>query len=75
MSAVSLVDPLFLGESARQLVVLASSLVLLLMLVAIAGIAYKSLWGDGIRWPGEGDETAQDDGVSRGSEDEEWKYY
>lgn len=59
-------------ELVRQAAVLAGSIILFLMLVAIAGVAYKHFQGDGIEWP---DQEESDDDVSRGDEDDEWKYY
>lgn len=60
-----------------ELVALVGTLVLLLILVALGGIAYKSLYGGGIDWPGDvdADDPASDDGVRRGGDDDEWKYY
>jgi hypothetical protein len=59
--------------SVRQVAVLAGSIILLLMLVAMIGVAYKHFQGDGIEWP---DENEPDDNVSRGdNDDDEWKYY
>jgi hypothetical protein len=60
-----------LTESFSQVVVGAGAVVLLLMLVALGSFAYKSLNG-GIEWPDEQDDD--EDGVSRGGDDEEWKY-
>ena len=60
-------------ESIGQVAVLAGTLVLVLMLVALGAFAYKSLRGDGIRWPDE-DAGAEDD-VHRGDADDEWDYY
>lgn len=64
-------------ESAGQLVGVAAMVILLLMLVALGGFAYKSVRGDGIRWPDEIDEeNAETEGIARqGDEDDEWKYY
>lgn len=61
-----------LTEAFSQVVVGAGAVVLLLMLVAIGGFAYKSLNG-GIEWPDEQSEEEQE-GISRASDDEEWKY-
>jgi hypothetical protein len=63
-------------ESAAQLVVVAGAVVLLLMLVALGSFGYRSLRGDGIRWPDEDDDD--ESGVRRegpDDEDDEWKYY
>lgn len=62
-------------ESVAQVAVLAGTLVLLLGLVALGGFLYKSVKGDGIRWPGDVDEEVADDEVRRGSENDDWKYY
>lgn len=51
---------------------LVATLVLVLLLVAFAGAAYRHLRG-GIRWPddeGDGGDSARD-----AADDEEWKYY
>jgi hypothetical protein len=66
-----------LPEAVSQLVVPAGTLLLLLMFVALGSFAYKQLRGDGIRWPDEEPEDPEtaDDSVTRGSDDDEWKYY
>lgn len=56
-----------------NLIGFAGTLILVLILVALAGFAYKSLTGDGIKWPD--DIEDDDDGVSRGDADDEWDYY
>lgn len=58
-------------ESAAQLASIAGAIVLLGLLAALSAFAYKSLVGDGIRWPG--DEEEDESGVTRGGDDE-WKY-
>jgi hypothetical protein len=55
-------------------VALAASLILVLMIVALGAFAYKSLRGDGIEWPDDQDPDGED-GVSSGSDDDEWDYY
>lgn len=60
-------------EFLPQLLGLVGTLVLVLMLVAIAGIAYKHLTG-GIEWPADRDEE-DDDMVRQGGPDDEWEYY
>jgi hypothetical protein len=56
-----------------QAAVLAGTLLLLLMCVALGGYAYKQLRGDGVEWP---DETPEDDDeVRSGDADDEWDYY
>lgn len=59
--------------SVIQLVLAAGSLILLLMVVALGGYAYKQLRGDGVEWPDE--DPDHDDGVRSGDEDDEWDYY
>lgn len=59
-------------DSVFDIVALAGSLVLVLMLVALAGVAYKGLVGDGIEWP---DEDEGEDELRQGDSDEDWKYY
>lgn len=54
-------------------IVIVASLMFVLMIVALAGFAYKSLSGDGITWP-EDMEDDDDEGVTRGDPDDEWKY-
>jgi hypothetical protein len=59
--------------AASELVVVAGTAVLLLMLVALGAFGYKSLRGDGIRWP---DEEDDESGVRRShDEGDEWKYH
>jgi len=61
-------------ESVAQLAVLAGTLLLAAMVVALVGYAYKNLKGDGIEWPEDREEETEA-GVSRGSDDDEWDYY
>lgn len=61
-------------ESVAQVAVLAGALVLVLALVALGSFAYKSIRGDGIEWPDEQD-PEDDEDVTRGDDDDEWKYY
>jgi hypothetical protein len=61
-----------LPEIIPDLIGLAGTLVLVLILVALAGFVYKSLSG-GIEWPE--DEPADEDALRRGDEDDEWDYY
>lgn len=61
-----------LPEFVPDLIAVAGTLVLVLMLAAIAGIAYKSMTG-GIEWPE--DKEQDDDAVHRGGDDDDWKYY
>ncbi|WP_336023706.1 hypothetical protein [Halobellus salinisoli] len=63
-------------ESLADLVSLAGTLVLLLLLVAFVGFLYRSVRGEGIQWPD--DIESDDDEVSRrppDEDDDEWKYY
>lgn len=60
-------------ESVAQVAVIAGMLLLLAMIVALGGYAYKSLRGDGIEWPEDVEE--EDDDLSEGSADDEWDYY
>lgn len=62
-----------LTESVAQVAVLAGTLVLLLGLVALGAFAYRSLLGDGVRWPD--DEEDEEEGATRGGPDDEWDYY
>jgi hypothetical protein len=64
-----------LVESFAQVVPLAASLVLVLMLVALGSFAYKSLRGDGIRWPSDIEDDPDEEGARRGGPDDEWEYY
>jgi hypothetical protein len=64
-----------LAEAAGQAAVLAGTLVLMLMLVALVGFAYKSLRGDEIRWPDETEPDLEDEGAQPGGPDDEWDYY
>ena len=59
-------------EAVPDLVGLAGTLVLLLILVAIGSFVYKSLTG-GIEWPT--DEPEDESGLRQGGEDDEWDYY
>jgi len=59
-------------ESAAQAAVIASTLVLVLMLVALGGFAYKQLRGGGVEWP---EEDPGNDDTGRSGDDEEWDYY
>lgn len=60
-------------ETAAQLVTVVATVVLLMMLVALGSFAYKSLRGDGIRWPDEAE--SDEETVSKGDGDDDWKYY
>ncbi|MFY4813536.1 hypothetical protein [Haloarcula argentinensis] len=64
-------------ESVGQVAAVAGTVVLLLILVGLGAFAYKSLVGDGIRWPDERGEadSEEDDGVVQGSREDDWKYY
>ena len=71
MSGVILVAGL--PEWLPDVIGFAGTLVLLLMIVALAGFAYKALVGGGIEWPEDIEED--DDGVRQGDPDDEWDYY
>lgn len=62
-------------EGVGGLVALAGSFILVMMLVALGTYAYKHLRGDGIEWPEESPEEADDGDLQRGSSDDEWDYY
>lgn len=75
MSHVPLQIVAGLPESLAQVVVIAGTLVLMLVLVALGSFAYRSLREGGIRWPDEMDEDPGEDGARRGGPDDEWDYY
>ncbi|MDG5774879.1 hypothetical protein VB773_15465 [Haloarculaceae archaeon H-GB2-1] len=64
-------------ESVAGVVVSAGAVVLMLMLVALVTYVYKQTRGGGVTWPSERDDVdaSNEDGVTRGSNDDEWKYY
>ncbi|MDT3435894.1 hypothetical protein [Haloarcula sp. 1CSR25-25] len=64
-------------ESVGQLAAVAGTVVLLLILVGLGAFAYKSVVGEGVRWPDEREETdsENEDGVVQGSREDDWKYY
>lgn len=59
-------------EVIPDLVGIAGTVVLLLMVVALVAFAYRSLTG-GVEWPDEREED--DDALRRGDQDDEWDYY
>lgn len=61
-----------LPQSLVNLLGIAGAIVLLLVVVALGGIAYKALVAGGIEWP---EDVEDEEGVSRGGSDDEWKYY
>lgn len=61
-------------ESVGQVAVVAASLLLVMMFVALGTYAYKHLRGDGIEWPEDRD-ADDDNGLSHGNDDDEWDYY
>lgn len=61
-----------LPEFLPGLLLIAGTLVLVLMLVAIGGTVYRHLTG-GIEWPE--DKQEDEDGLTQGSQDDEWDYY
>ena len=62
-----------LAELVPDLIGLAGTLVLALMVLALAGVAYRALTG-GIEWPEE-EADEEEDRLQRGSRDDEWDYY
>lgn len=66
-----------LAGSVAGIAAAAGAIVLVLMVVAMGAFAYKSLQGDGIRWPDDIEEgDPEDDGVREShGDDDEWKYY
>lgn len=56
-----------------NLIGFAGTFILLLIIVAIAGFAYKTFVGGGVEWPE--DVEDEDDGVRQGDPDDEWDYY
>lgn len=66
--------PLIAGlpEFVPDLIGIAGTVVLLLIVVALAAFAYRSLTG-GIEWPEE--EPEEENGLRRGGEDDEWDFY
>lgn len=60
-------------ELVPDLIAFAATLILLLMLAALAGVAYRSLTG-GIDWPDEEDDEEEEEGVQRAGPDDEWKF-
>ena len=59
-------------KTAGRLAATAGSLLLVLMLVALGGYAYKQLRGDGVEWPDEKSEG--EDGTTSDGTDDEWDY-
>lgn len=61
-----------LPEVFTDLLGIAATVVLLLMVVALGAFAYKSLTG-GVEWPEDREED--DETLRRGDQDDEWDYY
>lgn len=61
-----------LPEVVTNLLGIAGTVVLVLIVVALGAFAYKSLTG-GVEWPEDREEN--DDAVRRGDPDDEWEYY
>jgi len=59
-------------ETVTDVIAVVGTLMLVLILVAFVGFAYKSLRGDGIEWP---EDVEEEGGVQSGDEDDEWDYY
>lgn len=64
-----------LFDSLANLVAAGATLILVLMLIALGGFAYRSLVGDGVTWPDDVDEETDGEGVTRSHGDDEWKYH
>lgn len=65
-----------LVESLGEVMVIAGTIVLLLMLIAFGAFVYQSVTGDGMTDPREATtDRSSEDGVRRGQSDEEWEYY
>lgn len=61
-----------LPEFLPGLAAIGGTIVLILMVVALGGFAYKSLTG-GVEWP---DDREQDpDALRKGEDEDEWDYY
>lgn len=69
--AASTVLQIGLPDFLPDLLGIAATVVLLLIVVALGGFVYKSLTG-GIEWP---DDREDDDALRRGDQDDEWDYY
>ncbi len=61
-------------ESVGQAAAIAAMGLLLLMLLALAGYAFRYLRGGGIEWPTD-EQEGDADGVVRGNDDDEWDFY
>ena len=61
-----------LPEILPDIIGIASAIVLLLILVALAAFVYKSVNG-GIEWPEDREED--EDALRKGGADDEWEYY
>lgn len=61
-----------LPDVVPNLIAIGGTVVLLLILVALGGVIYRSLTG-GIEWPEDRDDDP--DSLRRGDEDDEWDYY
>ncbi len=59
-------------EIIPDIVGIAATIVLLLMVLAFVGFVYRSLTG-GIEWPE--DRKEDDDTLNRGDQDDEWDFY
>lgn len=70
MTATSVLQ-LGIPEILPDVVGIAGTVVLALMVVAMAAFVYKSLTG-GVDWP---DEQEDDDALTRGDQDDEWDFY
>lgn len=77
MGIVLLVLPSGLFEMAFTLALVAGALLLVGMMVSLGVFAYRSTKGDGVRDPEEvvPEKISDDEGVTEGDADDEWKYY
>lgn len=75
LEGLAVASAILIPGQATWLVTIGASLVLVLMLVGFGGFVYQSLTGDGITWPDETDDDADEEGVERSRGDDEWDYY
>ena len=69
---ISSVLQIGIPEIIPDIVGIAATVVLLLIVVALGGVAYKSFTGD-IEWPEAREED--EDTLQQGGQDDEWDYY
>ncbi|MFB6101713.1 MAG: hypothetical protein ABEJ73_04035 [Haloplanus sp.] len=61
-------------ETVGSIAVFAGTILVALGVVALGVFVYRSAFGDGVRWPDE-EYANEEEGVRRGTDDEEWRYY